>query len=555
MSKVQTQVQSHFADAVHADVSRSVFLRNSTKKTTFNAGVLVPVYVDEVLPGDTFEMDMAFVSRLTTPIFPTMDVLNLDFLAFFVPNRIVWDGWEALNGQNDSGPWVPTVAPALVPVFDGTGTIPVTSKCLGDYYGLPVGMSLNDFPVSALILRGYGSIWNEWFRDQNLQAPAIINKGNVESSSVIYHPLASLKSVNKKHDYFTSCLPAPQKGESALIPIELNDLIPVVTGNNNTSLYGVSAPLMMRTNNATESGANVLYMNGGAGNNKQVYANKVPTTGISIESTYPVNLWADGRGLSLNATTISELRTAFQIQKLFERDARGGTRYIEMLKAHFGVDAQDYRLQRPEFLGRMQSYVGIQQVAQTSSTDSTSPQGNLAAFSYTSNNGTFFKKSFVEHGFIHIFAVARQPKTYQQGLEKMWSRRERLDFYMPVLAHISEQPVYNKEIYALSTKADGDKVFGYNEAWADYRFKPNQVTGQFRSGVANSLDNWHYSDYYTSRPTLSNTWIQDNSRTNVDRTIAVQSTLHDQIIIDIAFKCKATRPMPVNSVPGLVDHF
>ena len=258
----------------------------------------------------------------------------------------------------------------------------------------------------------------------------------------------------------------------------------------------------------------------------------------------PSNLWADGRGIQATSSTISDLRTAFQLQKLYEKDARGGTRYVEMLKAHFGVEAQDYRLQRPEFLGKMSSTVGIHQVAQTSSSDDTSPQGNVSAFAYGSGSQGLFTKSFVEHGYIMILAVARQHKTYQQGIDRMWFRRDRFDFYYPTLANISEQPIRNKEIYALGETPD--EVFGYQEAWAGYRYKPSKVSGKMRSGLTDSFDAYHYADYYTAQPVLSDGWIKDNSKANVDRTIAVTSAVSDQIILDVAFNCIATRPMPVS---------
>jgi len=268
----------------------------------------------------------------------------------------------------------------------------------------------------------------------------------------------------------------------------------------------------------------------------------------------PANLWADGRRVQLASTTISELRTLIQVQKLYERDARGGTRYVESVKAHFGVEVADYRLQRPEFLGDANCYVGMQQVPQMSSTDTTTPQGNMAAYSYTSDSHNLFSKTFTEHGFLHIFVHARHPKTYQQGLEKLWSRRERLDYYFPVFANISEQPIQNMEIFAGLNLITNREVFGYNEAWIEYRSKPNRVTGQMRSGVTNSLDFTHYADHYSSLPHLSAGWMEDNSNVNVDRTIALSERIHDQIIMDIAFKCKATRPMPLHSIPGYVDH-
>ena len=370
-----TASQASFAQTVHADIQRSVFRRPSTLKTTFNCGELVPIYIDEVLPGDTRKIDVSAVARLTTPIFPTMDNLYLEFYAFFVPNRLVWDGWEELNGENKTSAWVPAVAPALVPQFNFATNIPMVSNYvepggIGDYYGLPfmkdtgagdgfvVGMDLSTYPVSALPFRGYALIWNEWFRDENLQAPLVINKGNTEptNTAVAYVPNNSLLTVNKFHDYFTSCLPAPLKGTSPLIPIELNQLIPVVTGKSRAA--GKSGTVSMYSDNVTSDGVNPLVSNKpmyftpmtgtdnfGAGVTVNV-AGTSAGAGSSMQAVIPNNLWADARGLQINDTTISELRTLFQIQKLLERDARGGTRYIEMLKAHFGVDAGDYRLHR-----------------------------------------------------------------------------------------------------------------------------------------------------------------------------------------------------------------
>ena len=556
MSKrVLTANQADFAQTVHADIQRSIFSRPSSNKLTFNCGHLVPVYIDEVLPGDTFNFNIKFLSRLSTPIFPTMDDISLEYYAFYVPNRIVWDGWEELNGENKTGAWTPAEEPALVPVYEN-GV--VKSKGIGDYYGLPINADLSKpaNKVSCLPFRGYNLIYNEWFRDENLQAPIPLNKGNIINEvDEVYGPNGDLFKVNKFHDYFTSALPAPQKGESPLIPIELNELIPVITHTDigRTGLGG----LEFRRYDGQSFGVNEnlsLNVTGGdsGGTGKAYVSNDV--VGNYQGTVFPSNLWADARNItSLNASTISELRTAFQIQKLYEKDARGGTRYQEMLKAHFGVDAQDYRLQRPEFLGRFKTLVGMQSVPQTSSTNETSPQGNLAAYSITTGMSNLFNKSFVEHGFIHVFVVARQVKTYQQGLEKFWNRRERFDFYYPTLAHISEQPIYNREIYALGD--DGDEIFGYQEAWADYRYKPNRVAGQFRSGVTNSLDIWHYADYYESTPRLSSEWITDNSDINVNRTLAVKMEKDDQIRMDIAFNCITTRPMPVTSIPGLVDHF
>lgn len=528
-----------FSKVVHADVPRSTFRRPSTLVTTMNAGKLVPIYIDEILPGDTFKMSLQHVARLITPLVPVMDNIKLEFFAFFVPNRIVWDNWQKLQGENQTSAWTPSSPPAGVPMYPSA--TPISQGALGDYYGLPVGMNPLHHPVNVLPFRGYRKIWNDWFRNQNVQAPLTETKGDLAAGAVsnINMPL---QNVNKPHDYFVSCLPAPQKGDSQLIPIELNQLIPVITDISTHNTIGPGLK-MFNTVSGSPASAGNMEVNLGA---VQVQPGSV-TAGDSI---YPGNLWADGSGIVVNGTTISDLRTAFQIQKLYERDARGGTRYVEMLKAHFGVDAGDYRLQRPEFLGHISSYVNINQVEQTSETGIT-PQGNVAAYGHSQGDNFLFNKSFVEHGFLHIFAVARHNKTYQQGLERFWSRQDRLDYYMPVLAHISEQPVYTKEIYALANNPND--VFGYQEAWSDYRYKPNRVTGQMREDATPSFEIWHFADRYESAPTLSDTWMQDNSQTNIQRILAVQTG--DQIKLNVRFDLEATRPIPVNSIPGLIDHF
>lgn len=558
MKNTAKRINDHkFSQVVNVDIKRSTFNRNSGKKTSFNAGYLVPVYIDEVLPGDTFDMKMSFVSRLTTPIYPTMDNLDLEFFAFYCPNRVLWSGWEALNGENKTSAWIPSSPPATVPLsISGI----VASGSVLDYLGLPVGLDVSKYNVNSLPIRLYYRIFNDWFRDQNFQAPTISSSGwPVFPSGINSYPNAgSLLPVNKPHDYFSSCLPAPQKGASQLIPIELNQLIPVITGpvhDSDTLNQGGFSDLKW----AYSSTGSLVSHDGtlGTANGSGDAIIDLSSQGASLfNKVAPANLHADARGMNISGSTISDLRTAFQLQKLYERDARSGTRYVEMLKAHFGVDAQDYRLQRTEYLGKISTKVGIHQVAQTSSTDSTSPQGNVAAFAYANGSGSLFNKSFVEHGYVMICAVARQEKTYQQGVEKFWFRKDRFDFYYPALANISEQPVRVKEIYALDPDPEaGEAVWGYNEAWADYRYKPSQVTGKMRSGVAGSFSAYHYADYYSATPTLSDSWLRDNSKENVDRTIAVTSAQADQIICDIAFHCKATRPMPVYSIPGMVDHF
>lgn len=541
-NSVKSAVQD-FSQVVHADIPRSTFRRPSTLVTTLDAGKLVPIYIDEILPGDTFKMSLQHVARLITPLVPVMDNIKLEFFAFFVPNRIVWDNWQKLQGENTTSAWTPSTPPAGVPHYSGGGT--QASGKLGDYYGIPVGMTYSHHSINVLPFRGYSKIWNDWFRNQNVQAPVIENKTDTAILPSEINFTSDLLNVNKPHDYFVSCLPAPQKGESQLIPIELNDLIPVITGDEHTT-GAVSAAMLMRQKTAGAIPANgkAIGINAGALQSTQT------ASGTLVDSIYPSNLYANPVGLSINGTTISDLRTAFQIQRLYERDARGGTRYVEMLKAHFGVDAGDYRLQRPEFLGHVSSYVNIEQVAQTSETGTT-PQGNVSAFGHSQGDDFLFNKSFVEHGFVHIFAVARHNKTYQQGLERFWSRQDRLDYYLPVLAHISEQPVYTKEIYALADNKND--VFGYQEAWSDYRYKPSRVTAQMRAGATPSFDIWHFADEYSAAPTLVDAWMKDNSAINIQRILAVQTG--NQIKLNVRFDLEATRPIPVNSIPGLIDHF
>lgn len=543
-NSVKSAVQD-FSKVVHADIPRSTFRRPSTLVTTLDAGKLVPIYIDEILPGDTFKMSLQHVARLITPLVPVMDNIKLEFFAFFVPNRIVWSNWQKLQGENTTSAWAPSTPPAGVPFYKtspGAG-VKVEQFKLGDYYGLPVGMLADHHGVNELPFRGYRKIWNDWFRNQNIQAPLTENVSDNAGLNTTNINMDLLK-VNKPHDYFVSCLPAPQKGESQLIPIELNDLIPVITASED-AMTGSQVYLKLRegTGGGIPDPGHLITSGGHMVNNED-------EVGTGVMQLYPSNLWADAKGLQINGTTISDLRTAFQIQRLYERDARGGTRYVEMLKAHFGVDAGDYRLQRPEFLGHVSSYVNINQVEQTSQTGTT-PQGNLAAYGHSQGDDFLFNKSFVEHGFVHIFAVVRHNKTYQQGLERFWSRQDRLDYYLPVLAHISEQPVYTKEIYALENNEND--VFGYQEAWSDYRYKPNRVTGQMRADATPTFEIWHFADEYSAAPTLVDAWMQDNSYTNIQRVLAVQTG--NQIKLNVRFDLEATRPIPVNSIPGLIDHF
>lgn len=561
--RVKTANQSLFSEVPTTHKPRSIFRIPFSHKTTFNAGKLVPLYVNEVIPGDTFNMSQSFISRLSTPIFPTMDDLNIELKAFFVPWRLVWDGWEDLiTGHDGDDTWDETNPPALVPVYEeaSSGVSTTYSKCLGDYMGIPVGMDLSSYPVSALYFRAYALIWNEWFRDQNLQAPIPINKGNtITSADYAYGPNSDLLSVNKYHDYFTSALPGPQKGDSPLIPVEFNELIPVITGVRHPGIQsGDSAsPLLLAPSDNLNS-SYIDHQNLFAFNDSGLFPNALGGVNVDEPSgthhyLTPVNLYADARGQRINSSTINDFILAYQVQRMLTLDGLAGSRYIEQLRAHFGVEPGDYRLQRPEFLGQYKTLVGMQSVPQTSSTDSVSPQGNVAAYSLTAGNSSLFNKSFVEHGAVFVFAIVRQVKTYQQGLEQMFSRRERLDFYFPGLANIPEQPILNKEIYAFGSS--GNEIFGYQAAWASYLYKPNRVSGQMRSVANNSLDIWHYADYYEEAPSLSSEWITDNSAVNLDRTLAISMQDDDQIRLDINFLNIATRPMPVYAIPGLVDHF
>lgn len=566
---------SRFAQAPQVDIQRSTFDRSSGHKTTFNAGKLVPIYVDEVLPGDTFEMKTSAIIRGSTPIFPVMDNANLDIYFFFVPNRLVWDHWKEFNGENTTSKWEQTVEysiPQMAPP-SSTGTVPTEGwekGTLADYMGIPTKVGPGaaqanaQWTVNHLPFRAYCLIWNEWFRDQNLQDPVLIDKGDSqtngrhlipEGNSITFENQAALQGanllpVNKYFDYFTGALPEPQKGPDVLLP--LGSLAPVITNQtNNPGITGNSPEMKFVSNQNLQDQKNIIIGPTGGGGGS-LLTGQVTTETISGK-LIPSNLVTD---LS-NATsaTINELRLAFQLQRLYERDARGGTRYIEIIKSHFGVTSPDARLQRPEYLGGERIPINIDQVIQTSATtEETTPQGNTAAYSLTGSQGSYFKHSFVEHGYVLGLACVRTEHTYQQGLEKIWNRKNRFDFYWPALANIGEQAILNKEIYLQASKATNEEAFGYQEAWAEYRYKPSRVSSAFRSNnTIGSLDAWHYADYYEELPKLSAEWVQETYK-NVDRTLAVQSTLEDQYIADFWFKCKCTRPMPIYSIPGLIDH-
>lgn len=558
--------ESHFAvNPTRIDMSRSRFDRSSSYKTTFNVGQIIPFYVDEVLPGDTFSIDTSKVVRMQTLLTPVMDDIFLDTYYFFVPNRLTWSHWKQFMGENTESAWIPSVeyeVPQLTAPEGGwnIGTI-------ADYMGIPTGVS--GLSVSALPFRAYALIMNEWFRDENLSDPLNIpvtdatvqgvNTGtfvtDVAKGGLPY-------TAAKYHDYFTSALPAPQKGPDVTIPVASGGQYPVIPLDDNVTFQSGGVGLRLGdivTNQpfVVSNGQNFpLSYGGGTGSGSPLgktgfYAGS-DSGAPSGASLAPINLWAVGDG-SVQAATINQLRLAFQIQKLYERDARGGTRYIEILKSHFGVTSPDARLQRPEYLGGNRIPININQVVQSSSTDASgTPQGNTAAYSLTSDNHSDFTKSFVEHGFLIGVMVARYRHTYQQGLERFWSRKDRFDYYFPVFANIGEQAIKNKEIYAQGTEKD-DEVFGYQEAWADYRYRPNRVTGEMRSSAPQSLDVWHLGDDYESLPSLSDSWIREDSKT-VNRVLAVSDNVSAQLFCDIYVRNLCTRPMPLYSIPGLIDH-
>lgn len=539
----------NFATVPKAEIQRSSFDRSHTWKGTFDSGKLIPFFFDEVLPGDTFNLNVSLLCRLATPIVPFMDNLYIDTFFFFVPNRLVWNNFQKFMGEReDPDDSIDYLIPQL---FSSNTEVEVNSVL--DYFGFPIGdfygsgSGNSKLNASSLPLRAYALIWNEWFRDENLQDSIKINKTDSSgyTSDVtslpngLFNKSDSSLPRGKRHDYFTSALPWPQKGDSVDIP--LGTTAPIIGPSALTFKLdgtGTDRNLYVDSDRATVGGVNnFIYTSVSDFSDGEVHRLHY-SSGLEVDLT------------NATAATINTLRQAFQVQRLLERDARGGTRYTELLRSHFNVVSPDARLQRPEYLGGSSTPFIVNPVAQTAATDSVTPQGNLAAFGISAPSFHGFTKSFVEHGYIIGMCCVRADLTYQQGLSKLWSRKTRYDFYWPTLAHLGEQAVLNKEIYVQGT-SDDEGVFGYQERFAEYRYKPSMITGEFRSNYAQPLDVWHLGQYFEELPTLSDDFIRENPP--VDRVIAVPS--EPEFLLDAYFKLNCVRPMPLYGTPGLIDHF
>lgn len=553
--------EAHFNQVPNLEITRSRFKRDQDVKLTFDAGKLIPFYVDEVLPGDTFSVDQSAIIRMSTPIFPVMDNAYLDYYYFFVPNRIVWEHWKEFMGEVTDEPWVQTVE-YTVPTIKITGTsdtekLPKEASIL-DYMGIPTKFLGNNktAEINALPIRAYVKIWNEWFRDQNVDNPAInsntdatVNytddaENDIEKILQQAYTGGRPLPVSRFHDYFSSCLPSPQRANE---PVKIS-----LTDGNILPLLEDGTPAYKYAPNSFAFGPNNSWTNDTTGSdNNQI-------TAITSNGSGNGNRYNDASGnqakvtlgVKMDAISINQLRQAFQVQKYFEELARGGSRYREQIYSLFRTRISDKTVQVPEYLGGDRIMINMSQVVQTSSTNTESPQGNVAAMSVTGFKKSAFTKSFEEHGWVIGVCCVRHDHTYQQGIERMWSRKNKLDFYFPVFANLGEQAVLKKELYASGETTD-EEAFGYQEAWAEYRMKPNRVCGLFRSNATGTLDSWHYADNYSTQPSLSQEWMKEG-KAEIQRTLAVQD--EPQFIMDILVKNNTTRPMPMYSIPGLVDH-
>lgn len=576
MARKKIRVRGHrFSDAPAMYMKRTKFDRSHVYKTTFDSGKLIPIFVDEVLPGDTTRLSVNYFARLATPIKPIMDNIYLDWFFFFVPNRLVWEHWQNFCFEQEDPD---DTTDYVIPTVSATGNSDnFYVGSLWDYFGLPVNTSGNLSGISALPFRCVYLIWNEWFRDENLQKSVKIQKGDtnevlnsaraseqpswVFSTGTSIVPGLACPPRGKRHDYFTSALPWTQKGPG--VSIGLAGTASIVDPSPVSGYFVQQGDDRLGAAQLTENaGVHSVFTGTGSltyqtgGRSTAIVGHASPDSlGTATANAILGSSWLSKSSYadldSSSVFTINSLRTAFQMQKFYERLARGGSRYTEVLRSFFGVVSPDARLQRPEFLGSFTKMVNVNPIAQTSATDTTSPQGNLSAYGVTAAKFHGFTKSFVEHGYIIGFVCARADLTYQQGINKLWLRSTVYDFYWPTFAHLGEQAIELREIYAQGSEADST-VFGYQERYAEYRYKPSQITGKFRSSVVNgSLDKWHLSQFFNNAPTLNEEFITENPP--IDRIIAVPS--EPEFLLDIGFRYTTVRPMPMFGTPGLVDHF
>ena len=540
--------ERHFNQIPEMKASRTRFNRDQTVLTTFDSGKLIPFYVDEVLPGDTFNVDTAAIIRMSTPKYPVMDDAFIDFYYFYCPNRILWDNFKYFMGEVEATPWMPKKEYAVPKIkIKGTDAAPKPNeRSILDYMGVPTKIK-KEFSINALPIRAYVKIWNEFFRDENVDNVATLktddanvdyefgNEDWVQEAENNAYKGGNLLPVNKFHDYFTSCLPYPQRGPAVTLPMEGN--APVFGYNTIQDTAKITDKIIL--NQPWPANGTTNFTN-------TEKAGKLTGKGTIEGGNYTAEAFLKADLSSVTAATINDLRKAVAVQQYYEALARGGSRYREQVQALWNVTISDKTIQIPEYLGGGRYHVNINQIVQTAANDM-SPLGETGAMSVTPINESSFTKSFEEHGFVIGVCCVRHNRSYQQGLERFWSREDRLDYYVPQFANIGEQPVKKKEIMLTGTATD-EETFGYQEAWADYRMKPNRVSGLMRSNATGTLDFWHYADNYSTAPTLSQDWMEEG-KNEIARTLVVQN--EPQFFGAIRVANKTTRRMPLYSVPGL----